>query len=155
MTNAAQTFPARAGTYVLILRLDADHMLPIGRLGTFTLRAGWYTYVGSAFGGGGLAGRLKHHLMPAPRPHWHIDYLRAAAPVIAVWWIADEHPYEHEWAAALQRSPGATIPIPRFGASDCRCPAHLFHFPASPDPALLNLPGAITIHAEKGQAQWG
>lgn len=29
--------------------------------------------------------------------------------------------------------PDAALPAPRFGASDCRCDAHLFHFAEKPD----------------------
>jgi hypothetical protein len=28
--------------------------------------------------------------------------------------------------------PGMTIPVPRFGSSDCRCPAHLVYFGERP-----------------------
>ena len=41
------------GTYVLLLQLPTDEELTIGKLGTFDFPAGWYTYVGSAFGSGG------------------------------------------------------------------------------------------------------
>lgn len=125
------TLPASKGTYILILRLEEPAHLTIGKLGTFAFPAGWYAYVGSAFGPGGLRGRLKHHLAPAIKPHWHIDYLRRAAPVRAVWYHAGEAVYEHEWAAALASR--AAIPAPRFGASDCRCQTHLIHFPEPPD----------------------
>lgn len=127
------TFPPDKGTYTLILRLDAPANLTIGKLGAFDFPAGWYAYVGSAFGSGGLRGRLKHHLAPVRKPHWHIDYLRTAATVREVWCIASETRYEHTWAAALRAMPGATIPAPRFGASDCKCPSHLIHFAGHPD----------------------
>lgn len=124
--------PPQPGTYILLLELAEDRTVPIGRLGAFDLQCGWYTYVGSAFGSGGLRGRLKHHLTPPARPHWHIDYLRAAATVREVWTIASPTPYEHVWAGQLLTLPGATFPIPRFGASDCRCPAHLIYFVERP-----------------------
>ena len=82
----------------------------IGKRGTFTFPVGWYTYVGSAFGAGGLRGRLKHHLSPVKRPHWHIDYLRAVAPVVTVWFAADGVRHEHVWANALLNAPGASVP---------------------------------------------
>lgn len=126
-------FPPEKGTYILILKLDAPAHLAIGRRGTFDFAAGWYAYVGSAFGPGGLRGRLKHHLSPLTKPHWHIDYLRAAATVREVWYIADSTRHEHTWANTLLTFPGATIPVPRFGASDCTCPAHLVGFENRPD----------------------
>ncbi len=124
--------PPQPGTYILLLEMLQDRAVPIGKLGTFDLRQGWYAYVGSALGSGGLRGRLKHHLTPPARPHWHIDYLRAAATVREVWMVASPTPYEHVWAERLLALPGATIPILRFGASDCRCAAHLIHFPERP-----------------------
>lgn len=120
------------GTYILLMHLANPQALTIGRLGMFDFAAGWYAYVGSAFGSGGLAGRLHHHLKPAPRPHWHIDYLRQVAPLVDVWYTTSETRLECTWAAVLKQMPGAEIPIPRFGASDCRCEAHLFYFPARP-----------------------
>jgi len=41
------------------------------------------------------------------------------------------------WAQACLRLPGARIPLPRFGASDCACPSHLFHFDHQPQPEPL------------------
>lgn len=126
-------FPSDTGTYILTLHLDAPTHLTIGKRGAFDFAAGWYAYVGSAFGPGGLRGRLKHHLAPVTRPHWHIDYLRAAATVCEVWYLAGKTRHEHRWAEALRSTPGAEIPVPRFGASDCRCASHLVHFADPPD----------------------
>ena len=66
------------GTYVLVLRLSSSLTLPVGRLGECYLTKGYYIYVGSAFGSGGLAARLRHHLKVSLTPHWHIenDHLR-------------------------------------------------------------------------------
>jgi Uri superfamily endonuclease len=122
----------RGGTYVLILRLARDRWVEIGKLGGFHLRSGFYAYAGSAFGPGGLAGRLQHHLRPTDRPHWHVDYLRKVAPVDQVWFSQNARRFEHDWAAALREMPGASIPVPGFGASDCKCRAHLFHFEERP-----------------------
>jgi Uri superfamily endonuclease len=120
-------FPPSHGTYILITHLPASTVLTIGRLGTFPFTAGLYAYVGSAFGTGGLRGRLKHHLAPNKRLHWHMDYLVQAAPIQAIWYLANETPREHDWAAIVAALPDVTTPIHRFGASDCKCPAHLFY----------------------------
>lgn len=136
-------FPAAPGDYVLWLALDRPFRLSIGRLGAFDFPAGRYAYVGSARGPGGLSGRLKHHLAPVARPHWHADYLRAAATLEDVWWLAGDQPLEHRWAAALAELPGAEMPAPRFGASDCRCPSHLYRFEEMPAlDAFARLTGA-------------
>jgi Uri superfamily endonuclease len=49
--------------------------LSVGRLGEFDLVPGFYAYVGSAFGLGGLRARIGHHPESTAEPHWHIDYL--------------------------------------------------------------------------------
>jgi Uri superfamily endonuclease len=120
------------GTYALILRLDTHANLVIGKLGTFDLHAGCYIYVGSAMGSGGLGGRLKHHLQPALRPHWHIDYLRQAARLEEVWALESPIRREHDWAALFLTMAGAAIPVLGFGASDCQCAGHLFYFTDAP-----------------------
>jgi Uri superfamily endonuclease len=40
--------------------------------------------------------------------------------------------HEHAWARALIQLPYASLPMPSFGASDCRCPAHLIYIPFHP-----------------------
>lgn len=136
--------PAARGTYVLVLRLDSPARLTVGRLGTFDFPAGWYAYVGSACGPGGLRGRLAHHLGPVRRPHWHIDSLRTAASVQTVWYSVGDGTREHAWAAALGQMPGAQIVAPRFGASDCRCPTHLYYFADPPELPVSSVQFSVT-----------
>jgi Uri superfamily endonuclease len=129
--------PALPGTYALVLQLDGGRVIRVGRLGEFDFPAGYYLYLGSALGPGGLAGRLGRHLAQAGRerhPHWHIDYLRQRASVTAVWYVTGATRREHAWATLAATLDGASSPAPRFGASDCRCPSHLFHFAIAPDP---------------------
>jgi Uri superfamily endonuclease len=140
------------GTYVLILCAPAACMLQVGGLGTFALQPGWYGYVGSALNRAGLAGRIRHHLRTAARPHWHIDYLRQVAALEEVWYVQSAMRYEHRWAAALCELPGAACPVRRFGASDCRCPTHLVHFLARPPGAAFSaLVAADLVHGESIQ----
>lgn len=120
------------GTYALILSAAADHLIQIGRLGQLHVHAGFYVYVGSAFGPGGVRARLAHHCRPAARPHWHIDYLRVVAHPTAVWYTYDTLRREHQWAAVWQRTRGASIPLQRFGASDCPCASHLYFLSTRP-----------------------
>ncbi|MBN1429959.1 MAG: GIY-YIG nuclease family protein [Anaerolineae bacterium] len=129
--------PSDKGTYILILHLIEPAVLTIGKLGVFDFPSGWYAYVGSAFNSGGLRGRLKHHFAPVTKPHWHIDYLRAAAIVCEVWYRVSKTVYEHQWADMLRVVPGAAIPCPRFGASDCTCETHLIYFAHKPEMAAL------------------
>ncbi len=120
------------GNYILLLHLPQDETLTIGRLGTFGFSAGWYAYVGSAFGAGGLMGRLKHHLKPVERPHWHIDYLRQAAKIAEIWLSPDTVKHEEDWVDAVLAIPGAIVLVDGFGASDSDQESHLLYFDVRP-----------------------
>lgn len=112
------------GTYALLLELHQPTELRVGRLGRMRFDSPFYLYFGSAFGPGGLGARLKHHLQPTGRAHWHIDYLRQAAGVLGVWHTRDTAALECSWANAASALRGASL-VPRFGSSDCRCHSHL------------------------------
>ena len=114
------------GTYALVLESRSEVELQVGRLGVLRLQKGFYIYAGSAFGPGGVKGRLAHHRKVARRPHWHVDYLRAVTRLAEIWYTYDAARREHQWAAALAELAGATMPCPGFGSSDCACPTHLF-----------------------------
>lgn len=125
------------GTYAFVFSCAVRIEARIGALGTLRLAPGWYIYTGSAFGRGGLRARLNHHLTSTAAPHWHLDYLRPFLTPRQAWYTATPPPCEHAWAAACLALPGAEIPLPRFGASDCACPAHLFAYPQQPSFALF------------------
>lgn len=108
----------------------------VGRLGALRLQPGFYVYLGSALGPGGLRARIARHLRRAKRWHWHIDYLRAYTRPDRLWYSADASRREHRWAMAMQAMPGATA-IDGFGASDCKCVSHLFHFEERPSPGAF------------------
>jgi len=118
---------ATHGTYLLLLECDKQAELSIGRLGNITTEPGYYLYVGSAFGPGGIQARINHHKHIASRPHWHIDYLRAAAELLDAWCVYRIH-CEHAWAYSLMQSKAVTMPLKGFGSSDCDCATHLFYF---------------------------
>ena len=120
------------GTYALILESRVEGEIAVGRLGRLHLAPGWYVYVGSAFGPGGLRARCAHHRRPAPNPHWHIDYLRAFTRVHEVWYTVDSRPREHQWAEHMRGARGARVPLPGFGSTDCHCPSHLSLHPGCP-----------------------
>jgi Uri superfamily endonuclease len=137
------------GTYVLALWLEVPSDILIGRLGTFQFPAGWYLYVGSAFGPGGLDARLGRHqrtFASGKRAYWHIDHLRQQAVWGGAWGSDSPHRLECTWAAALHRLPGAEIVVPGFGASDCHCRAHLVRIPSLPDEEwFANVLGATRV----------
>lgn len=119
-------FPIHAGTYILLLYLRKGERIGIGRLGTISFSRGWYAYVGSACGPGGLAARLTRHLRREKKLRWHIDYLRAVAEPRRIWFDATAVVLEHLWANALLDQ--NAVPIPGFGCTDCRCVSHLYYF---------------------------
>ena len=115
------------GTYALVLVLTHSRMIRVGKLGRFLFPAGYYVYIGSAFGPGGLASRIHRHLKKDKRLHWHIDYLRKQAVVEEVWISRGHTKSEHVWARFLENHSAASIPVKGFGCSDCTCSTHLFH----------------------------
>jgi len=117
---------SRPGTYVLVLSSRSTDLIQIGRLGALRLQSGFYVYVGSALGPGGVRARLAHHLKPSRRPHWHIDYLRAHARVEEIWYCLGTRRLEHFWAEHIRLTEGASVALPGFGSTDCGCESHLF-----------------------------
>ena len=120
--------PGAKGTYALIACAARTRRLEIGNLGAHEITPGYYVYVGSALGSGGVRGRLGHHLRPAESPHWHIDYLRKKTTVVAVWFRYHGKSLEHAWAKRFAAMPWALVPMVGFGSSDCDCESHLFGF---------------------------
>ena len=117
------------GTYVLIVSVRQMKRLEIGRLGTFDVVPGFYAYVGSAFGAGGLRARIGHHLGSTAAPHWHIDYLLGIAEPIEVWFSTASQKLERHWAGLLEKASNFRTPIARFGSSDYHRSrtSHLFY----------------------------
>ncbi len=113
------------GTYILVMRCLRRSCIPIGVLGPMSLQRGWYLYVGSAFGPGGLGARLRRHLRTDKTKHWHIDTLVAHCAVAEIWHRYEGRDLEHLWAQTLLSHQDAVIPLAGFGASDCRCSSHL------------------------------
>lgn len=102
----------------------------MGGWGEFSFPRGYYVYVGSALGG--IVWRLKCHLRGVRRPHWHVDYLRPYCRLVDIWYSFSSQRRECAWAEAVAGLPGVEMIVPRFGASDCRCPSHLFYFSVIP-----------------------
>jgi Uri superfamily endonuclease len=121
--------PEEKGPYVLIVQVAEMKRLEVGSLGAFDFVPGFYAYVGSAFGSGGLRARLGHHLESTAQPHWHIDYLLQIATPVEVWFTIADRKLERHWADLMEEAPGFRVPIPRFGSSDYHRSraSHLFY----------------------------
>ena len=106
--------------------------MTIGKLGTYQIKPGYYCYIGSALGRGGLKSRINRHLQINKRHHWHLDYLRPHLTPVEIYYSTDTIKRECQWAEFLLKDEQSSIPIKKFGSSDCHCPAHLFHYKLKP-----------------------
>lgn len=121
-----------SGTYVIVLEMYCKSRIVVGALGGTLFHPGYYLYVGSAFGPGGLGARIKHHTRLSTRPHWHIDYLRARTDFIEAWYLRGKTCGEHELADFIASVRGISPAVPGFGSSDCRCRTHFFFSSSRP-----------------------
>ena len=137
------------GTYVLHLDIAHREQIEVGRLGVLDATKGRYLYVGSALGPGGVKARVQRHARANKNTHWHIDYVRAEASLRGVWVAYSDRRLECDWARALAETPGATIPMPGFGASDCSCSAHLIGWS---DPQSIDRIGSVLRRTTDGAA---
>jgi Uri superfamily endonuclease len=95
-------------------------------------RAGYYAYVGSAHGPGGLRSRINRHLIKEKKSVWHIDYLREEAVPVEVWVNVHEKRREKIWVDALIVMKGSH-PVENFGNTDDRkSRTHLCYFDSRP-----------------------
>jgi len=147
------SFPSKPGTYALVLELNPATEIVVGKLGRATFPAGFYIYVGSALGSGGLASRLDRHAKSTTsvgwRAWWHIDYLRHYTKTIEVWSVQHVLRREHVWAALIEKMPEVSVTMPGFGSTDCGCPTHLFHF--SHRPSWNEFRGLLSRHFPKDE----
>ena len=125
---------ADAGVYVLTIRAPRSFEAVI-RGGKEKFRAGWYTYIGRALRG--LSGRLTRHLRTSRFRHWHVDNLLANGHVVDVQVRLTTAPEDECRTAEEVGRWTAAEKVPKFGASDCSCPTHLYHFPRRPSGSLL------------------
>jgi Uri superfamily endonuclease len=150
--TASMEMRAMPGTYALWLYCPRPARVTVGAVGECHVTVGWFVYIGSAFGSGGVRARCARHARGGKR-HWHIDYLRGVCHLREIWFSHDGIRREHAWAELLATAPGSCLPFPGFGSSDCSCPAHLYFFPRK-RPAFAGfrrrLRAAIPGHAPLG-----
>ncbi len=109
-------------------------------MGELDLDGGYYVYTGSARRG--LEARVeRHRRRDTRRKRWHVDHLAAACRFVAAF------AYPGSFGECALAAAGGGLVIPRFGASDCRCPGHLSYFRERPD---LPLPGGVLIGENDG-----
>jgi len=114
-----------SGIYVLEINLKNDKSIEIGALGFNDFKKGNYYYIGSAQSN--LKSRVQRHLKTDKKFHWHIDYLLDKAKVTNYYTIKAEKKYECKLHNFLKQYDFLKVPIEGFGASDCKCSAHLLY----------------------------
>jgi len=116
--------PSQKGVYALILEAKERRFIMIGK-GCYLVKCGYYAYIGSAHCG--LARRLKRHLNPKRKKHWHIDYLLDYTnPVSLIISITSK---KIECHVARSLLPLLSY-LPGFGVNDCHCDSHLYYHPS-------------------------
>ncbi len=100
----------------------------IGALGEFLFDPGTYIYTGRAIRN--LRSRVNRHLRREKKLRWHIDYLLDHARIEHILVFPDQAASECLINLETARSNDYRFPVPGFGSSDCKCPAHLVGLPA-------------------------
>jgi sugar fermentation stimulation protein A len=116
------------GSYLLVLKLERQKLIEVGRLGKFMFQKGYYIYVGSAMSN--LRARIERHRQKRKKMHWHIDYLTQQTDGFVSIPIRSSQRQECEIAQSLssimKSGPSG------FGSSDCKCLTHLFYSKKNP-----------------------
>lgn len=124
-----------AGDYLVVLYVEKDTELSVGKSGMMHFPKGYYVYVGSAKRN--LGQRIAHHRHIRKKMHWHMDYLRKNAKWVGAIPIRTKEDLEHDIARAVGEIAGWAVP--GFGCTDCGCASHLFGFHDNP----LHLPAFV------------
>jgi Uri superfamily endonuclease len=121
------------GTYVLIVSLDRDCTISVGKLGFIEFVAGTYAYCGSAMAG--YRNRVRRHFSREKRLHWHIDYLLEEAEPVGAFLVPGGEGAECALGRLLSSLEGS-VAVAGFGSSDCTCRSHLYRIEDSSIPNL-------------------
>ena len=132
LSNPQEIMKSKPGTYALLIRSQTTSETQVGRWGVLGIEPGYYVYVGSAFGPGGVRARVLRHCAANKPKHWHIDYLREFVNPVGAWFTHVPNRVEHQWAAILCSMQSMSA-IKDFGCSDCKCYSHLFVTASKPD----------------------
>ncbi len=110
------------GIYSLIVRVEQEKRIEVGKLGEILFDDGFYIYVGSAQSN--LEKRISRHLSDDKNMHWHIDYLLEHGDIEKVLAFKKEKSWECKLADLLSSH---FKKIKDFGSSDCSCASHLYY----------------------------
>ena len=124
--------PPIAGTYILFMQMHKPKSIQVGKLGEFMFRPGYYCYIGSAFGPGGLRARVNRHILKNKKKKWHIDYIREEVSLFKIWYSIKPIKLECSTVKHFNKI-GCIFPVKGFGSSDCKCLSHLVQLKSLPD----------------------
>ena len=132
------------GTYVLILRMNNDTDIKVGKLGELKLKTGFYIYIGSALGTGGFKRVTRHFNVACGKNHvrkWHIDYLLPQTDVICAVLLPTDEALE---CTIAKKFAELFKEITGFGCTDCACRSHLFFSGTNPENKAVNICNKVT-----------
>jgi Uri superfamily endonuclease len=109
------------GSYVLLIELENDLTIKVGKLGDIFFKKGFYVYVGGALNG--LEKRIERHKRSDKKFHWHIDYFLKHGKIQNVFYKESIKKEECEISKKFENFES----IYGFGCSDCKCRSHLFY----------------------------
>ncbi|MGQ4832849.1 MAG: GIY-YIG nuclease family protein [Candidatus Asgardarchaeia archaeon] len=119
------------GAYVLLIKLSEKISLNY-KGSEYELRDGLYIYVGSAIGyKNAIEKRVARHIRKDKKVFWHVDRITSIpqSEVLGFFVIMSHDKIECDVSQRLFKSGNLSVPLPRFGASDCKlgCPAHFYY----------------------------
>ena len=118
------------GIYALIIKLPKSTLVKIGKMGSFLFKEGIYLYIGSAMGQGSssLEGRIRRHIENKKKVFWHIDYFLQSkiCRITHIMSAASTTDMECRIVKRIEKNLHTSIPVEKFGSSDCSCTAHFF-----------------------------
>jgi Uri superfamily endonuclease len=118
------------GIYALIIKLPKSTRIKIGKMGSFLFKEGTYLYVGSALGQGSssLEGRIRRHIKIKKKAFWHIDYFLQSniSRITHIMLATSTTNMECKIVKRIEKNLHASIPVEKFGSSDCSCTTHFF-----------------------------
>ena len=139
------------GSYVLILKLKKNSEIKVGALGKIKFKKGFYCYIGSALGKGGIEKRIGRYERlnekKKGRIKWHIDYLliNPNVSIYSILLFPSKRKIECRISKIFEKK--ADQSVRKFGSSDCRCNSHLHYFSSEKNLIeLLNSKQLYTYH---------
>ena len=131
------------GAYVLLIELF-EKVRIFHKRTFYELPTGIYVYVGSALGhANAIESRVTRHIKKSKKIFWHIDKI-TSLPQVRIsnfFSILADTSIECIISQKFFASGNFSVPIPKFGASDCKrgCPAHFYYC------HINNLPTCISV----------